>query len=120
MMHNTTVQQSVTKVSPNSNPTIVMLQAEAGFISKCNATPFCCPCLPFIAPLAAQTPVVSSQGKVGVAQWSRSRPQVRALCRRPAVCRELLPVKSVDAQTSSRWCGVEVKRRESSEVTFVT
>ncbi|GFU64706.1 hypothetical protein TNCV_876291 [Trichonephila clavipes] len=32
------------RVSPKSNPTIVMLQAEAEFISKHNAVPFSCPC----------------------------------------------------------------------------
>ncbi|GFU87199.1 hypothetical protein TNCV_1059111 [Trichonephila clavipes] len=48
--------------SPNSNPTIVMLQAESGFIGKLNVVPFRCPCPPFIVPLAVQTPVVSSQG----------------------------------------------------------
>ncbi|GFV98334.1 uncharacterized protein TNCV_622931 [Trichonephila clavipes] len=63
-MHIATVQQPLTMVSPNSNPTIVMLQAEAGFISKHNVVPFICPCPPFIAPLAAQTPVTSSQGVV--------------------------------------------------------
>ncbi|GFY18166.1 hypothetical protein TNCV_2045721 [Trichonephila clavipes] len=32
-MHNTTVQQPITTVSPNLNLTIMMLQAEAGFVS---------------------------------------------------------------------------------------
>ncbi|GFS92873.1 hypothetical protein TNCV_1162511 [Trichonephila clavipes] len=47
-------------VSPNSNPTIVMLLAEAGFVSKHNVVPFHYQCPSFIAPLTAQTPVVSS------------------------------------------------------------
>ncbi|GFS55898.1 hypothetical protein TNCV_2924731 [Trichonephila clavipes] len=38
-MHNTTVQQPLTGMSPNSNTTIVMLQAEAGFVSKHNVVP---------------------------------------------------------------------------------
>ncbi|GFW29464.1 hypothetical protein TNCV_744061 [Trichonephila clavipes] len=46
-------------MAPNSNPTIVMLQAEAGFISKHNAIPSRCPCVPLIELLAAQMHVVS-------------------------------------------------------------
>ncbi|GFY11936.1 hypothetical protein TNCV_4974361 [Trichonephila clavipes] len=42
-MHNATVQ--------NSNPTILMLQAETGFVCKHNVVLFRCPCLPLIAPL---------------------------------------------------------------------
>ncbi|GFU74405.1 hypothetical protein TNCV_2525741 [Trichonephila clavipes] len=42
-------------VYPNSNPTTVVLQAGAGLVSKHNAVPFRCPCLPFISPLVAQT-----------------------------------------------------------------
>ncbi|GFY04973.1 uncharacterized protein TNCV_561051 [Trichonephila clavipes] len=61
-MHNATVQQPLTTESPNSNPTIVMLQAEVGFVSKHNIVPFRYPSSPFIAPLTAQTPMVSSQG----------------------------------------------------------
>ncbi|GFV61801.1 hypothetical protein TNCV_2517331 [Trichonephila clavipes] len=38
-------------VTPNSNPTIVMLQAKAGFVSKHNIGPFRCPCLSFITPV---------------------------------------------------------------------
>ncbi|GFX97647.1 hypothetical protein TNCV_2842071 [Trichonephila clavipes] len=60
---NATVQQLLTTVSPNSNPTIVMLQTEAGFISKHNIIPFRCSCPPFITPLAA--PVDSSQENDG-------------------------------------------------------
>ncbi|GFX82554.1 hypothetical protein TNCV_2167021 [Trichonephila clavipes] len=33
-MHNATIQQPLTMMSLNSNPTILVLQAEAGFISK--------------------------------------------------------------------------------------
>ncbi|GFX19689.1 hypothetical protein TNCV_2075971 [Trichonephila clavipes] len=55
-MHNATVKQPFISVSPNSNPTIVMLQAEAGFISRYDVVPFRCPCPPFIASLAVQTP----------------------------------------------------------------
>ncbi|GFX03289.1 uncharacterized protein TNCV_3555171 [Trichonephila clavipes] len=61
-MHNATVQQPLITVSPNSNPTIVMLQAKAGFVSKHSVVTFRYPCPPFIAPLAVQTPVLSSQG----------------------------------------------------------
>ncbi|GFX46361.1 hypothetical protein TNCV_238231 [Trichonephila clavipes] len=60
-MRNATVQQPLTTVSGNSNPTILMLQAEAGFISKHNI-PFRCSCSSFITPLVVQTPVVSCQG----------------------------------------------------------
>ncbi|GFX30576.1 transposable element Tc3 transposase [Trichonephila clavipes] len=59
-MRNATVQQYLTTVSPNSNPIIVMLQAEAGFVSKHNVVPFRSPYQPFIVPLSAQTLVVSS------------------------------------------------------------
>ncbi|GFY25242.1 hypothetical protein TNCV_2483631 [Trichonephila clavipes] len=52
----------LTTVSPNWNPTIVMFRAEVGFVSKHNVVSFHCPCRPFIAPLAAQSPVVSGQG----------------------------------------------------------
>ncbi|GFU61416.1 hypothetical protein TNCV_492491 [Trichonephila clavipes] len=62
-MHNATVQQRLTTVSTNSNPTIVMLQSEAGFFSKHNVVPLRCQCPPFIAPLAVQTPVDFSQGR---------------------------------------------------------
>ncbi|GFV30344.1 uncharacterized protein TNCV_98191 [Trichonephila clavipes] len=61
-MHNSTVQQSLTTVSPNSNPTIVMLQAETGLVSKHNVILSRCPCPPFIAPMVAQMPMVSCQG----------------------------------------------------------
>ncbi|GFV19151.1 hypothetical protein TNCV_3223691 [Trichonephila clavipes] len=67
-MRNTTIQQPLTTVSPNSNPTIVFLLAKAGFVSKYNVVPFCCPCPPLIAPLAVQMPVVSSQGLMK--QWT--------------------------------------------------
>ncbi|GFT89214.1 hypothetical protein TNCV_3085881 [Trichonephila clavipes] len=61
--HNSTVQQLLATVSPNSNRTFVIMQIEAGLVSKPNAVPFRCPCSTFITPLAVQTPVVSSQGK---------------------------------------------------------
>ncbi|GFX02381.1 hypothetical protein TNCV_2285481 [Trichonephila clavipes] len=61
-MHNATVRQLLPMVSPNSNLTIGTLKAEAGFVSKHNVIPFRCLGPPFIAPLEAQTPVVSSQG----------------------------------------------------------
>ncbi|GFT74172.1 uncharacterized protein TNCV_5027041 [Trichonephila clavipes] len=61
-MHNATVQQRLTVVSPNSNPTIVILQAELILVSKHNVALFRCPCPPFIATLVEQTPVVSGQG----------------------------------------------------------
>ncbi|GFW63714.1 hypothetical protein TNCV_4940061 [Trichonephila clavipes] len=61
-MHNATVQPPLTTESPNLNPTIMMLQAKVGFISKHNVVQFHCPFLPFIAPLVTQTPLVSSQG----------------------------------------------------------
>ncbi|GFX80137.1 hypothetical protein TNCV_2107831 [Trichonephila clavipes] len=62
-MHNITVQQPLSTVSLNSNPTIVGLQSEAGFVSNYSAIPFCCPCPPFISPLVVQTPVVPIKGK---------------------------------------------------------
>ncbi|GFS49697.1 hypothetical protein TNCV_4344111 [Trichonephila clavipes] len=43
-MHNATVHQPLTTVYPNSNPTIVMLQVEVGFVSEHNVAPFCCQC----------------------------------------------------------------------------
>ncbi|GFV23670.1 hypothetical protein TNCV_5108561 [Trichonephila clavipes] len=49
-------------VSLNSNPTIEMLQAGAGFVSKDNVVPIYYSCPPFIASLATQMPMVSSQG----------------------------------------------------------
>ncbi|GFS89140.1 hypothetical protein TNCV_1258901 [Trichonephila clavipes] len=63
-IHNTTVQQPLTTVFSNSNPTIVMLKARArrrGIPHKHNIVPFLCPCRSFITSLAAQTLVVSSQ-----------------------------------------------------------
>ncbi|GFY07371.1 hypothetical protein TNCV_5085561 [Trichonephila clavipes] len=60
VMHDATVQQPLTTMSPNSNSTIVMLQPEAGFVSKQNVVPFRGPCPPFIA-LVVSAPVVSSQ-----------------------------------------------------------
>ncbi|GFY30622.1 hypothetical protein TNCV_3117841 [Trichonephila clavipes] len=53
-MHNAAVQKPLTTVSLNSNPTIVMLQAEAGFVSKHNVVPFRCPFPSFIAPLVTK------------------------------------------------------------------
>ncbi|GFW30672.1 hypothetical protein TNCV_456091 [Trichonephila clavipes] len=44
-MHNATAQQSLTMVSPNSNPTIVILHAEAGFVRKHDVFPFRYPSL---------------------------------------------------------------------------
>ncbi|GFW14058.1 hypothetical protein TNCV_3546471 [Trichonephila clavipes] len=61
-MHISMHQQFLTTVSPKSNPKIVMLQEEAGFIRKHNAIPFRCPSPPFITTLAVQTPVFMSQG----------------------------------------------------------
>ncbi|GFS66567.1 hypothetical protein TNCV_3857561 [Trichonephila clavipes] len=57
-MHNATVQQPLTTVSPNWNPTIVMLQAEVRFVNKHNAIPLYFQC----TPLTTQAPVVPSQG----------------------------------------------------------
>ncbi|GFY07819.1 hypothetical protein TNCV_4287551 [Trichonephila clavipes] len=62
-MHNATVQQPLTTVSPNSNAAFMMLQAKAEFISKHNVVPFRCPSPLSIEPLVAQMPVVSSQGR---------------------------------------------------------
>ncbi|GFY17681.1 uncharacterized protein TNCV_1074161 [Trichonephila clavipes] len=56
------VQQPFITVSLCSNPTIVKMSAEAGIISKHNLAPICCPCPPFIAPLAEETPMVFSEG----------------------------------------------------------
>ncbi|GFX35044.1 hypothetical protein TNCV_2329841 [Trichonephila clavipes] len=69
-MYNATVQQLLTTVYLNSNPTIMMLQAEVGFVSKHNVVSLHCPCPPFIPPLAEKTPVVSSQGYTK--QWTPS------------------------------------------------
>ncbi|GFX94535.1 hypothetical protein TNCV_3087641 [Trichonephila clavipes] len=52
-MHNATVLQSVTTVSPNWNLIIVLCQAEAGFLSKNKVAPLLCPCPPFISPMAS-------------------------------------------------------------------
>ncbi|GFT26078.1 hypothetical protein TNCV_2332611 [Trichonephila clavipes] len=62
-MHNATIQQPLTTVSPNSNLTIATLKTKAGSDSKHNSVLFLCPSPPFVAPLAAQTPVISSQGR---------------------------------------------------------
>ncbi|GFU20063.1 hypothetical protein TNCV_1192051 [Trichonephila clavipes] len=59
-MHNATVQQPLAAMSPDWNPTIVMLQTEAWFVSKYNVIPFHRPCPSFLALLVAQTPLVSS------------------------------------------------------------
>ncbi|GFS79575.1 hypothetical protein TNCV_2370681 [Trichonephila clavipes] len=59
-MQNATVQQPLTTVFPDSNPIVVLLQVEAGFISKHYVDLFRCSCPPLIALLAAQMPVVSS------------------------------------------------------------
>ncbi|GFY06578.1 hypothetical protein TNCV_3524341 [Trichonephila clavipes] len=53
-MYKATVQQPLATVSPNSNPTILMLQAKEGFVSKNKVVPFRCPCPSFIAPLALE------------------------------------------------------------------
>ncbi|GFT34046.1 hypothetical protein TNCV_4384931 [Trichonephila clavipes] len=60
---NATVQQPPTRVSPNSNPTIVILQVEARFVRKHNVTPFRCPCPPLSTPLnGANAPVKGKRG----------------------------------------------------------
>ncbi|GFT96671.1 hypothetical protein TNCV_2144181 [Trichonephila clavipes] len=46
-MPNATIQQSITTVSPNLNPTIVTLQDVVGFVSERNVVPFRYPCPPF-------------------------------------------------------------------------
>ncbi|GFU90284.1 hypothetical protein TNCV_2717421 [Trichonephila clavipes] len=61
VMHNTTVQHPHHGVS-NLKATTVMLQTEAGLAIKHNIVPFPCLYPLFIAPLAAQMPVVSNQG----------------------------------------------------------
>ncbi|GFU52340.1 hypothetical protein TNCV_3958591 [Trichonephila clavipes] len=66
-------------MSPNSNPTIVMLQEDAGFISIHNVVPFHRPCPPLIAPSTAQTPVVPSQGRIRHKFHSSSKVYVRSL-----------------------------------------
>lgn len=67
-MHNATVQKLLTTVTPNTNLAIVIMQAEARFFCKRNVVSFLYPGLPFLAPLVAQMPVISSQGK-----WSNGR-----------------------------------------------
>ncbi|GFX96903.1 hypothetical protein TNCV_1996351 [Trichonephila clavipes] len=61
VLHNATIQQPLGTVSPNWNPTIMMLQAEARFVIKHNVVPFRCPWPPFITSLAAQNSMVFSQ-----------------------------------------------------------
>ncbi|GFX92281.1 hypothetical protein TNCV_1112081 [Trichonephila clavipes] len=61
VLHSKIVQQPIHGVSPNS--TIVLLRIDVSFINKHNVVPFRYPFPPFIAPLAALTSVVSSQGK---------------------------------------------------------
>ncbi|GFS72787.1 hypothetical protein TNCV_4628431 [Trichonephila clavipes] len=56
VMHYPTVQQPLTTKSQISNLTIVNFHAEEGFVRKQNFVQLCCPCPPFIAPLAAQMP----------------------------------------------------------------
>ncbi|GFW79252.1 hypothetical protein TNCV_2476591 [Trichonephila clavipes] len=63
-VHNSTVQQPLTSVSPNSNPTILIWQAEVEFACKHNVIPFRCAYPPFIAPLMAQVSVAPSQGLI--------------------------------------------------------
>ncbi|GFX23332.1 hypothetical protein TNCV_4936471 [Trichonephila clavipes] len=62
-IHNATIHPSITKLSlsPNSNTTIMMLQAVEEFFSKHNVVPFRWPCLPFISPLATQIRVIFCQ-----------------------------------------------------------
>ncbi|GFV03671.1 hypothetical protein TNCV_1876191 [Trichonephila clavipes] len=43
-MHKATVQKPLTPVSLNSKPTIVMIQAEAGFVGKHKVVPLLCLC----------------------------------------------------------------------------
>ncbi|GFW32530.1 hypothetical protein TNCV_676881 [Trichonephila clavipes] len=77
-MHNATVQQSLPAVSLNSNPTIVKLQAEAGFISKHNVVPFRCPCLrdPSLPPVIPDS---------GATRWVRSASSIRRFLLHPAM-----------------------------------
>ncbi|GFX22571.1 hypothetical protein TNCV_2785061 [Trichonephila clavipes] len=67
-IYNAIVQQLFTTIFPDSNPTIEMLKAEAGFVSKQNVVQFRYPWSQFIALLTAQKPVVSSQGQTK--QWT--------------------------------------------------
>ncbi|GFV65641.1 hypothetical protein TNCV_1051321 [Trichonephila clavipes] len=52
-VHNAAVQHSLSTVSPDSKPTIVVLQTDASLVSKDNFIPFCHPHPFFITPLAA-------------------------------------------------------------------
>ncbi|GFX47561.1 hypothetical protein TNCV_3015801 [Trichonephila clavipes] len=69
-MHNATVLQPFTTVSSNSNPTIAMLHAEAGFVSKHNVVPLRYPCPTFMEPSAAQACGSQSRAAITVAHHS--------------------------------------------------
>ncbi|GFU85612.1 uncharacterized protein TNCV_1719031 [Trichonephila clavipes] len=62
VVRNAAVQHPLSTVSPDSSPTIVVLQTDAGLVSKDNFIPFCRPHPSFILPLAAETSVVLRQG----------------------------------------------------------
>ncbi|GFX43199.1 hypothetical protein TNCV_2389071 [Trichonephila clavipes] len=63
-VHIAIVWQTLTTVSSNSNPFIVMLQAEARLVSKLNAIPFRYPCPSFISPLGTWLP-----SGIGIGPW---------------------------------------------------
>ncbi|GFT44113.1 hypothetical protein TNCV_2111371 [Trichonephila clavipes] len=132
-----TVQKPFTAVSPNSKPTIVVLQAEAVFVSKYSVVPIHCPRPPCIAPLVAQTPVVSSQRTV-TAIYAVSEEAVYknihlelAYKLRPLKGYDLSPFRTSESRKSVfsvplipkvyRSCGAEVRRGgASSGVVLVT
>ncbi|GFW41543.1 hypothetical protein TNCV_4034601 [Trichonephila clavipes] len=62
VVHNSDLQHPLSTVSPDSNPTIVVLQTDAELVSKDNFIPFCRPHPSLIVPLAAETSVVLGQG----------------------------------------------------------
>ncbi|GFU85635.1 hypothetical protein TNCV_1719261 [Trichonephila clavipes] len=61
VVRNAAVQHPLSAVSPDSSPTIVVLQTDEGLVSKYNFIPFCHPHPSFILPLAAETSVVLRQ-----------------------------------------------------------
>ncbi|GFX89006.1 hypothetical protein TNCV_2853061 [Trichonephila clavipes] len=110
-MHNATVQQPLTPVFSNSNLTIVMLQAKAGFVNKHNVVPFGCQCRVFIAGLAAQTPMVSGQGRgrgsrvVKVSDRGRHVTSSSSVPLKTHRVGERCTLNMSRSQASSRWCG---------------
>ncbi|GFY27519.1 hypothetical protein TNCV_2071391 [Trichonephila clavipes] len=54
VVHNAAAQHPLSTVSPDSNPTIVVLQTDAWLVSKDNFISFCCPHPSFISPFGGR------------------------------------------------------------------